>query len=389
MTIGVDLRILARDAGTGVEEYAKKLLSFLIPLDKNIRYKLFYNARKKQPLNYEWARAVNVNVLESKIPNKFLEIFSRFGFPKIDKLLGGCDVFFQPHFLPAALSDSVERVISFHDLSFERYPEFFSRRQKLWHKIINPCEQAEQADKIIAISESTKNDLVGLYDIASDKIRVIYSGVSFPKNITEIEKKSCAAKYNLPENFILFLGTLEPRKNVLGVVRAFEVLKNSLILPLPVRGNTAADGERQDLKLVIAGGRGWLYKELFNYVGASRYKDDIIFLGRVLDEEKEILYSLAKVFVFPSFFEGFGFPPLEAMACGTPVVTSNVSSLPEVAGDSVLMVNPYRIDEIANNMKAFLNDSNFKNMMTEKGRERARQFSWQKCAEETLDFILK
>ena len=141
--------------------------------------------------------------------------------------------------------------------------------------------------------------------------------------------------------------------------------------------------------MVIAGGRGWLYKELFNYVGASRYKDDIIFLGRVLDEEKEILYSLAKVFVFPSFFEGFGFPPLEAMACGTPVVTSNVSSLPEVAGDSVLMVNPYRIDEIANTMKAFLNDSNFKNMMTEKGRERARQFSWQKCAEETLDFILK
>ena len=146
--------------------------------------------------------------------------------------------------------------------------------------------------------------------------------------------------------------------------------------------------KKLNVKLIIAGGRGWLYGELFEYIGVSRYKDDIIFLGRVLDKEKEILYSLAKVFVFPSFFEGFGFPPLEAMACGTPVVASNVSSLPEVAGDCAITVNPYRIDEIAGAVKTLLDNSNLRIMMIEKGRGRARQFSWQKCAEETLDFIL-
>lgn len=374
MTIGIDLRILARDANTGVEEYAKKLLSFLIPLDKNIKYKIFYNAYKKIPLDYEWTRASNVEVFDSKIPNKFLEISSNLGFPKIDKLFGGCDIFFQPHFLPAALSKDVRRIVTFHDLSFERYPEFFSRRQKFWHKRINPRKQAEQADKIIAISESTKSDLIGLYGIAPDKIQVIYSGVSFLKNITEIEKKSCAEKYNLPANFILFLGTLEPRKNILGVIKAFEVLKNN---------------QMPDLKLVIAGGRGWLCRDLFDYAGVSKYKNDIIFLGRVLDREKEILYSLAMVFVFPSFFEGFGFPPLEAMACGTPVVTSNISSLPEVAGDSALMINPYKTDEIAGAVRALLDNNNLKTTMAEKGKKRACQFSWQKCAEETLNFIIQ
>lgn len=374
MTIGIDLRILARDANTGVEEYAKKLLSFLIPLDKNIKYKIFYNAYKKTPLYYEWAQAANVKIFDSKIPNKFLEIFSSLSFPKADKLLGGCDIFFQPHFLPAVLSKGIRRVITFHDLSFERYPEFFSLHQKVWHKRINPRKQAEQADKIIAISESTKSDLVGLYGIAPNKIKVIYSGVNFPKNIADFEKKSCAAKYNLPADFILFLGTLEPRKNIFGIIKAFEILKNN---------------QRPDLKLVIAGGRGWLCHDLFEYTGASKYKDDIIFLGHVLNREKEILYSLAKVFVFPSFFEGFGFPPLEAMACGTPVVTSNVSSLPEVVGSGAITINPYHIDELAGAIKALLEDNNLSNMMIEKGKERARQFSWQKCAEETLNFIIQ
>lgn len=374
MTIGIDLRILARDANTGVEEYAKKLFSFLIPLDKKIRYKFFYNAYKKMPLNQEWAAAANVEIFESKIPNKFLEISSRFGFPKIDRMTGGCDVFFQPHFLPAALSNDTERVVVFHDLSFERYPEFFSRRRRFWHKRINPRKQAELADKIITVSESTKSDLVKIYGIAPEKIKVIYSGVNFPEDIAEIEKKSCAEKYDLPADFILFLGTVEPRKNVLGIVKAFEILKS---------------GKNPDLKLVIAGRRGWLCGELFDYIKTSKYKNDIIFLGCVFDREKEILYSLAKVFVFPSFFEGFGFPPLEAMACGTPVVISDVSSLPEVAGDSALAVNPRRIDEIAGAIRAFLENDNLKNIVRKKGAERARQFSWQRCAEETLDFIIQ
>lgn len=373
MTIGIDLRILARDAHTGVEEYAKKLLSFLISLDRSIDYKIFYNAYKKTPFDYEWARAANVKVFESKIPNKFLEISSRFGFPKIDKLLGGIDVFFQPHFLPAALSDNIRRVVTFHDLSFERYPEFFSFKKRLWHKIINPRKQAINSDKIIVVSESTKNDIVNLYKIPPEKIKTVYSGIDDVGDVSDEEKKRCKKKYNLPDDFILFFGTLEPRKNVLAVVKAFEMLKGDGCV---------------DLKLVIAGGRGWLYEELFDCAGASKYKNDIVFLGRVLDEEKKILYSLAKVLVFPSFFEGFGFPPLEAITCGTPVVASNVSSIPEVAGDGAIIVNPNRIDEIADAIKNLLNNENLRIKMIEKGKQRAQRFSWQKCAEETLDFIV-
>lgn len=378
MTIGIDLRILANDANTGVEEYTKKLLSFLIPLNKNIKYKLFYNAYRKKELNYEWANASNVEIAEFKIPNKFLEISGRSGFPKIDKLLKGADVFFQPHFLPAVLSGQCKRVITFHDLSFERYPEFFSWRKKMWHKRVCPQKQAKRADKIIAVSQSTKEDLVNLYSINSGKIKVIHSGIDsdfFSNDIGSERIEAIKSKYGLPENFILFLGTLEPRKNVLGAIKAFELLKDK------------NKENFSDLKFVIAGSRGWLYKELFGYVENSKYKNDIIFVGKILDSEKKILYKLSKIFVFPSFFEGFGFPPLEAMSCGTPVVTSNTSSLPEVVGDGAMTVDPYRIDEMADAMESVLKDGNLRRKLVEKGKKQAQKFSWEKCAEETLKHI--
>lgn len=378
MTIGIDLRILAKDAHTGVEEYSKQLLSFLLPLDKSIKYKIFYNAYNKDRLSYKWSQLDNVEVVEYNIPNKFLEISGNFGFPKIDKLLGGVDTFFQPHFLSAPLSQNTRRIITFHDLSFERYPKFFSWRKRLWHQRICPRKQACRADKIIATSESTKSDLATLYKIPSEKIKVIYSGVDntlFNDDIADGEKAKIREKYNIHGDFILFLGTLEPRKNILGVVKAFEILKGS-------RGFL-------DLKLVIAGGCGWLHDNLLNYIKFSKYGKDIIFTGKVDNREKKILYKLAKVFMFPSFFEGFGFPPLEAMASGLPVVTSNVSSLPEVVGDSAIMVDPQKINEIAGAAKALLENDNFRQKMIEKGKERAKNFSWQKCAEETLDYILE
>ena len=142
-------------------------------------------------------------------------------------------------------------------------------------------------------------------------------------------------------------------------------------------------------KLVVAGAKGWLYKDIFKAAKNSSVKNDITFTGFINDEDKSILYSHAELFVYPSFYEGFGFPPLEAMACGTPVITSNFSSLPEAVGDAAITINPYNLDELYRAMEMVLNNDKLKNTLIKRGFERAKKFSWQKCARETLNFILE
>ena len=240
---------------------------------------------------------------------------------------------------------------------------------------MNPKKQARKSGKIIAVSNSTKEDLMKIYKINTKKIKVVYSGINSLSSI-EYSKSSISEikkKYNLPENYILYLGTIEPRKNIIGIIRAFEELK---------KYNT-----KKNYKLVIAGSRGWLCKDVFEVAKNSAVMNDIIFTGFIDDDDKSILYKLADIFVYPSFYEGFGFPPLEAMQNTTPVITSNFSSLPEAVGDTAITVNPYNIDELARAMKDLLGDENLRNNLIEKGIKQTKKFSWQKCAEETLDVL--
>jgi glycosyltransferase involved in cell wall biosynthesis len=387
MIIGIDIRMLARGMRTGVEEYTTNLLANMLSLDENIKYKLFYNGYKKIKLNYDWLKLPNVELKQHRIPNRFLDVsLYLFSYPKIDKLLKEVDVFFSPHIFLSSVSNKCKTVTTFHDLSFEKYPEFYSYNKNYWHSSMNPKKQACKADKIIAVSESTRDDLVGLYNINPEKIKVIYSGVNQESRIKNQESRilEIRKKYNLPEKYILYLGTLEPRKNIIGLIRAFESLKNKNRRPAPDESPS-----EDNYKLVIAGSKGWLYKDIFKAAKNSSVKNDIIFTGFVDDEDKSILYSRAELFVYPSFYEGFGFPPLEAMACGTPVITSNFSSLPEAVGDAAIMINPYNLDELCRAMETVLNDDKLKNTLIEKGFEQAKKFSWQKCARETLDFILE
>ena len=386
MIIGIDIRMLARGMKTGVEEYTTNLLANMLSLDQNIRYKLFYNGYQKIKLDYDWLKLPNVELRQYRIPNRFLDAsLYFFDYPKIDKLLKEVDVFFSPHIFLSSVSKKCKSVMTFHDLSFEKYPEFYSASKNYWHFSMNPKKQARKTDKIIAVSESTKNDLVGLYNINPEKIKVIYSGINpvssiqYPvSSISKIKKK-----YNLPEKYILYLGTLEPRKNIIGLIKAFEIFKTKL----KSRGRHSGMSP-SGFKLVIAGSKGWLYRDIFKTVKNSPVKNDIIFTGFIDDEDKSILYSQAELFVYPSFYEGFGFPPLEAMACGTLVITSNFSSLPEAVGDAAIMINPYNLDELYRAMEMVLNDDKLKNTLIKKGFEQTKKFSWQKCARETLDFIL-
>lgn len=377
MTIGVDIRLLSRARSSGIEEYTRNVLTYMIPLDKNVKYKLFYSGIRDVLPKYYWMDEPNVELVHKKIPNKLLFATSRLlNRPRLDKLLKGVDVFFSPHFYIAPLSNKAKRVVTFHDLSFLHHPQFFSFDRNLWNNFqMNPKTQALKADKIIAISNSTASDLINKYGVEKSKIKVIYSGVLDKfKKIDDEKINEVRAKYSLPDKFIFYLGTIEPRKNISGIIDAFEILKR--------------DFGFEDYHLVIAGPKGWLYKDIFRKMKIAQFGQYIKYIDYIKDDDRPALYNAASLLVYPSFFEGFGFQPLEAMACGTPVVASNTSSIPEIVHDSALLIDPYNIKEIYLAMKNILSDQELNSKLVERGFKRSQQFTWQKTASETLALLL-
>lgn len=394
MRIGIDLRAIGQGKYSGVEEYTLNLLNALFSIDRENKYILFSSGRLRAGRYFEFCRKAkeknhNVDSRHCDFPNRILNAsFKFFSRPKIENLIGEADIVFEPNInlLP---SFKAKKIVTFHDLSFERYGDFFSAKQIFWHNFVNPKKLAKEAHLIIAVSESTKYDLMEIYGIPADKIKVIYSGIfkkdQKPSNDKlmgqaktkdqndDLKIKKIKEKYNLPDNYILYLGTIEPRKNIIGLIKALEALKKNYSL-FATR-----------YSLVIAGSKGWLCEDIFRAAKNSICKADIIFTGFVADEDKACLYNLASLFVYPSFYEGFGFPPLEAMSNGAPVITSDCSSLPEVAGGAALMVNPYDISQMARAMSEVLGNKKLADAMAEKGRKQAEKFSWEKCARETLD----
>lgn len=380
MKIAIDLRSLSEGRRSGVEEYILNVVSYLLYIDPHNAYVLFKSGVKDWQFTRELARYQNNSAIEKrlKIPNRILNLSLKiFREPLLDAVSGKPDIFFMPNINIGPLSSRGKKIITFHDLSYEVYPEYFSLKRRLWHTFINPKKQAWEAHKIIAISESTKNDLINIYRIPSEKIKVVYSGINQkfqPIFWNDLRLKKVKEKYKLPDRFILYLGTIEPRKNIVGLIKAFELLKED-------------KKETEDLRLAIAGIKGWLYDEIIETAKMSLYRKDIFFTGFIDDEDKLFVYNLAEVFIYPSFYEGFGFPPLEAMACGIPTITSNVSSLPEAVGNGAIMVDPYNIDEIAESIQLCVSDKELRNTLREKGLAQARKFSWIKTAKQILDLI--
>ena len=385
MIIGIDIRVLGNPVKSGIEEYAENLIPHLIRGGRDIQFKLFYSSCRNSLPDYGWLKEPNVKLYKFNYPNNLLFTFSRlFNRPFLDKIVEGADVFFFPHFFISSLSPECKRVTTFHDLSHLHFPEFLTLRKKIWHNLqMRPEWQAKFSDRIVSVSESTKSDLVNFYKIDPARIEVIYSGVNMKTpevlRISDVVNPDIAdfkKKKNLPEHFVLFLGKLEPRKNIIGIVKAFSNLKTN--------------PKYKNVGLVIAGAKGWKCNKLTSQVRRTcEVVDPIIFTGQLSDKEKFLYYSAADIFVYPSFFEGFGFPPLEAMSYGVPVITSRNSSLPEVVNSAAIMVDPYDVIQLELWITKLLDDQILKNIMTQKGVERASKFNWRDAAARTLEAIIR
>lgn len=373
LTIGIDIRCLMNGKYSGVGEYTHHLLSHLLSTDRTNQYILFYNSQKDVSKNIPAYDYPNVKIKQFRYPNKILNArFAVLQSPKIDRMLFGVDIMFFPNINFAVVSKNCKKIITAHDLSFERFPDFFSLKRQLWHKAIRPRNMFCSADTVIAVSQNTKRDLMDLYNIPDEKIKVIYSGIDPAfKKITKTEKLArVREKYKLPDDFILYLGTIEPRKNTESIIQAFEM----------VRMNNAF----KKYELVIAGQTGWKYDHIIAMANESQASESIHFTDYVDPKDKKYIYNLSKLFVFPSFYEGFGFPPLEAQACGVPVISSANSSLCEILGNSALLVNPDDVTELSRAIQTFLEKPELCKQYIEKGFENIKRFSWEQTATQTL-----
>lgn len=382
MKIGIDVRCLASGKRTGVEEYTISLLEELFSMDHENTYILFFNAYHGKMIDLSWAKKFpQVSVCHRKIPNKLLNLSLWYlRWPKIDLLLGGVDLLFLPNVNFCAVSDNAKVVMTLHDLSFERYKQTFSWKHRFWHYFINPKRLCQRADHIIAVSDATRKDLSETYGITRPTdVTMIHNGLpdtthdALPVKEAQLIKE----RLHLPRKYILYFGTIEPRKNIATIIHAYEQLRRN--------GST----ENNNLKLVIAGNEGWRGNEVMQQITGSLFADDIIVTGAVTADEKEYILTGATIFLYPSYYEGFGFPPLEAAAAHVPVITSHTSSLPEIVGAHAIMIDPLRGDEVATALQTLLSDDVLFKYIATSAKINTHNFSWVKTAQETKDILTK
>lgn len=375
MKILIDVRPLLSGVTSGVEEYTKEIVSKLLVLGPHHRYTLFWNGLRAGRLPRGLRELPQVNW---RVPNKLLDLsFRYFGYPKVDRFVK-TNLIFSPHFNLLVASKKASRVITFHDLSFLRFPKFFPPRKRYWHLSQDVKRQAQDATRLIAVSAFTKGDLVHYLEVPPEKIAVIHSGINpryhelAPRDLGLLRFR---AVKDLVRPFILFVGTLEPRKNIAGALRAFNILKQR--------------PQYHDLEFVIAGRLGWLYDEVLKEIRASPYRRFIRLWGEATRQELVMLYNSAEVFCYPSFLEGFGFPPLEAQACGTPVVAGTGGSLPEILGESALFADPARHEDIAEALHKVFSNGEEATRLRAAGFENVGRFSWERAGRETLAWLEK
>jgi glycosyltransferase involved in cell wall biosynthesis len=364
-TVGLDYTP-AYEQGGGIGRYVRELTAALSRQSAEFDYHLFVAGAQQSQLpsslgkHFVWK--------PSRLTPKWLaRIWHRAHLLlPVEVFVGRIDLFHATDFvLPPTLSRT-RSLLTVHDLSFVRVPLAASPGLKAYLNQVVPLS-VRRADHVLADSIATKDDLVALYGVSPAKVTVLLSGVGaqFHFDDSQLNPKS---RYIPSFPYILSVGTVQPRKNYGRLIQALVALRS----------------RNYDVHLVIAGGSGWLTDSIYETIESTHMQNFVHFIGFADDTDLPALYSGATCFAFPSLYEGFGLPVLEAMACGTPVVTSNVSSLPEVAGDAALMVNPYDVEAIADALRRLIDDSALRTELIEKGRIRASHFSWDNSAQHLL-----
>ena len=384
MKIAIDLTQIPADK-TGVGIYALNLVREMCNINNETKNFQFYYFVQDDDETFarmlENAQNTTLVRIKHTIFRKLLPrlIFEQFILPYKCKKESVKLIFSLHYTLP--YFTRIKRIVAFHDITFYRFPRLHQKIKRLYFKSLIPLS-IKKSRAIISVSQSTKDDLVSRFKkIDPGKISVIYHGVEQikekEKELETIAEKVMAEHGISPQKYILFVGTLEPRKNIKGLLQAFHSIRES---------NAKI---KDEFKLVIVGKKGWLFKEIFEITKGLHLEEAVVFTGYVEEEEKQALLLNAFLFVYPSFYEGFGIPILEAMACGIPVITGNVSALPEVAGDAAIFINPNDRGEISTAMAGVLTDQTLHEILSKKGPEQARKFSWVNTAAQTLELMEK
>lgn len=366
MRIGIDARLVYYNRA-GIGQYILQLAKALTSLEfKEDTFLLLQSRKDKSTIvsNNGFIR----KSLWTPSHNRFEQTVLSF---EISRL--GLDLLHSPDFIPP-FKRNYKSVITIHDLAFLLYPHFLTKESARYYGQIDQAWR--KTDHIIAVSETTKADSIKMLGVPEKKITVIHEAANpiyrpLPKEQVLPVVKS---KYKLDPGFILFVSTIEPRKNLPGLLRAYRRLRD--------------DYKRQEL-LVLAGSKGWLWEEVYETVDKLDLEQHVVFLGRVPSEDLLYLYNAASLLVHPSFYEGFGLTPLEAITCGVPVIASNISSIPEVVGDAALLTDPNDIDGLTVAIWRLLTEEELRQDLICKGLKRAKKFSWQEAARKTLEVYHK
>lgn len=360
----------AYEQGGGIGRYVRELVAALAKVDSENNYRLFvsgYSAHISLPSltdQFVW-RGTRIS------PRWLARLWYRARVPlPVESFVGRVQLFHATDFVLPPVFPGVAALLTVHDLSFVRVPDSADPRLKSFLDSVVP-RSVRLAGHVLADSMATKVDLLELYGVSADKVSVLLSGVQgrFFDQLGVLVLMTTRNKYSIRDTpYVLSVGTVQPRKNYSRLIQAIAAIRS--------RGC--------DVDLVIAGGKGWLEDEIYQSMEASGIKNHIHFTGFVDEADLPGLYQGAVCLAFPSLYEGFGLPVLEAMASRIPVVTSNVSSLPEVAGDAAILINPYDVDEIAEALWTVIHDETLRKSLTDRGLMRARQFTWEKSARQLL-----
>jgi len=364
LRIGIDAHSVGTKLG-GNESYAVNLIEALAQIDSVNHYTIYVTTSEaRDRFTDRWSNfKVRSTLPHTPLIRIPISLSAELRKHPVDVLHVQ---FTAPPFCPCPV------VVSIHDLSFEHLPETFKRRSRTQLRL-TVRHSARRATRILSLSEHTRRDIIETYRIDAEKVSAIPLAAAehFGPVNDNRELQRVRHNYGIAGDYILCVGSIQPRKNLARLIRAYALL----------RGNSSAD---KLPKLVLVGKCAWLYDETLRTLEKAGVKDTVVVTGYVPESDLPALYSGALCFVYPSYFEGFGLPPLEAMKCGAPVIVGDRTSLPEVVGDAALSVDPFDIEAIAAAITRLVNNSTLRHELSVRGQERARMFSWQHTARETL-----